>query len=183
MRAFLFGPEVRCRANACSVSNAFSARSMIWESWLPYQVQSGSSERPGRAERQIRRGLGCREGSEEVGLALLSDLQPLPFLPCMDAIARHCGCCHPGSFTCRAGEPGLQNKGGWDAELARYLRAEKYNVQKAEKRLREQTVWRTEFFPKGEFTEVCHQHSSGCTTTSIARCCHTCQCHVQGLTK
>ncbi|CAK0773230.1 hypothetical protein CVIRNUC_004043 [Coccomyxa viridis] len=53
----------------------------------------------------------------------------------------------------RAGEPGLQDKGGWDVELARYLRAEKYNVQKAEKRLREQTVWRTEFFPKGEFTE------------------------------
>lgn len=38
MRAFLFGPEVRCRVIACSVSNAFSARSMIWEFWLPYQV-------------------------------------------------------------------------------------------------------------------------------------------------
>ena len=55
---------------------------------------------------------------------------------------------------CRAGEPGLADKGGWEAELARYLRAEKNNVQKAEKRLREQTVWRTECFPKGEVTEV-----------------------------
>ena len=134
----------------------------------------GSSERPRRAERQIWRGLGCREGSEKVGLALLSDLQPLLFMPCKDAIARHCGCCHPGSGACRAGEPGLQDKGGWDAELARYLRAEKYNVQKAEKRLREQTVWRTEFFPKGEFTEVefthCHQNTSICTLIATATC-------------
>ena len=38
MRAFLFGPEVRCRANACKVSNLFSATSMNRESWLPYQV-------------------------------------------------------------------------------------------------------------------------------------------------
>ena len=38
MRAFLFGPEVRCRANACMLSNAFSAGSMIRESWLPCQV-------------------------------------------------------------------------------------------------------------------------------------------------
>ncbi|CAL5218691.1 g400 [Coccomyxa viridis] len=53
----------------------------------------------------------------------------------------------------RAGEPGLQDKGGWDALLARYLRAEKYNVQKAEKRLRDQAVWRSAFCPKGQFSE------------------------------
>ena len=114
----------------------------------------GSSERLGGAERQIRRGLGCREGSEEVELALPSILQPLPVMPCEDAIAMHCTSCLPGMSVCRAGEPGLADKGGWEAELARYLRAEKNNVQKAEKRLREQTVWRTEFFPKGEITEV-----------------------------
>ena len=55
---------------------------------------------------------------------------------------------------CRAGEPGLQEKGGWDALLARYLRAEKYNAHKAEKRLREHAVWRTKFCPEGQFTEV-----------------------------
>ena len=55
---------------------------------------------------------------------------------------------------CRAGEPGLQDKGGWDALLARYLRAEKYNVQKAEKRLRDQAVWRSAFCPKGQFSVV-----------------------------
>ena len=38
MRAFLFGPEVRCHANACIVSNVFGATSMNPESWLPYQV-------------------------------------------------------------------------------------------------------------------------------------------------
>ena len=54
----------------------------------------------------------------------------------------------------RAGEPGLQEKGGWDALLARYLRAEKYNAHKAEKRLREHALWRTNFCPKGQFTEV-----------------------------
>ena len=60
---------------------------------------------------------------------------------------------------CRAGEPGLQDKGGWDALLARYLRAEKYNVQKAEKRLRDQAVWRSAFCPKGQFSEVSHRHT------------------------
>ena len=68
----------------------------------------------------------------------------------------------------RTGEPGLQEKGGWDALLARYLRAEKYNAHKAEKRLREHAVWRTNFCPKGQFTEVspvtsrvqrCHEDS------------------------
>ena len=46
-------------------------------------------------------------------------------------------------------------------------------MQKAEKRLREQTVWRTEFFPKGEVTEVGfadrHQHTSICTLLSTAK--------------
>ena len=60
---------------------------------------------------------------------------------------------------CRAGEPGLQDKGGWDALLTRYLRAEKYNVQKAEKRLRDQAVWRSAFCPKGQFSEVSYKHA------------------------
>ena len=74
--------------------------------------------------------------------------------------ARLCATMCKYNLVCRAGEPGLQEKGGWDALLTRYLRAEKYNVQKAEKRLRDQAVWRSAFCPKGQFSEVSYRHAS-----------------------
>ena len=65
--------------------------------------------------------------------------------------AHACECFPRQQYYGRAGEPGLQDRGGWDALLARYLRAEKDSVQKAEKRLRDHAVWRTDFCPKGQF--------------------------------
>ncbi|KAK9915876.1 hypothetical protein WJX75_005565 [Coccomyxa subellipsoidea] len=51
------------------------------------------------------------------------------------------------------GEQGLDEKGGLEKLLLRFLRAEKYNVPKAEKRLREHAAWRKAFFPKGRIRE------------------------------
>ncbi|EIE25944.1 CRAL/TRIO domain-containing protein [Coccomyxa subellipsoidea C-169] len=51
------------------------------------------------------------------------------------------------------GEQGLQDKGGLEALLLRFLRAEKYNVPKAEKRLREHAEWRKVFFLNGSISE------------------------------
>jgi hypothetical protein len=55
---------------------------------------------------------------------------------------------------CSGGEQGLDEKGGLEKLLLRFLRAEKYNVPKAEKRLREHAAWRKAFFPKGRIQEV-----------------------------
>lgn len=52
------------------------------------------------------------------------------------------------------GEQGLQDKGGLEALLLRFLRAEKYNVPKAEKRLREHAGWRKVFFLNGSISQV-----------------------------
>ncbi|CAL8470169.1 g9711 [Coccomyxa elongata] len=53
----------------------------------------------------------------------------------------------------KGGEQGLQHEGGFEALLLRFLRAEKYNISKAEKRLREHATWRESFFPNGKLSE------------------------------
>ena len=44
--------------------------------------------------------------------------------------------------------------GGPSGPLARFLRAEKFNMQKAEKRLKGHAAWRADYVPSGRIFEV-----------------------------
>ncbi|KAL3149954.1 hypothetical protein ABBQ38_013315 [Trebouxia sp. C0009 RCD-2024] len=52
------------------------------------------------------------------------------------------------------GEPGMLGTSGVDDQtLLRFLKAEKYNVSKAEQRLRSHAAWRKEYVPRGRIQE------------------------------
>ena len=47
--------------------------------------------------------------------------------------------------------------GGPSGPIARFLRAEKFDMQKAETRLRAHAAWRANYVPKGRISEVVHR--------------------------
>lgn len=55
----------------------------------------------------------------------------------------------------KGGEPGLiQDQGLDDHTLSRWLRAESYNLKKAEARLRAHAQWRASYVPHGHILQV-----------------------------
>ena len=54
----------------------------------------------------------------------------------------------------QGGEPGLLADGLDDDTLFRWLRAEDFNVSKAEARLRSHAAWRSSYVPQGRILEV-----------------------------
>lgn len=77
----------------------------------------------------------------------LRDVGPAQHLamPCMCAVRRRGG---------EAGMPADGGMGGPSGPLARFLRAEKFDVHKAEKRLRAHAAWRASYIPDGRISEA-----------------------------
>ena len=73
-------------------------------------------------------------------------------------------------WSCRGGEictPWQPDLYGQAGPLWRFLRAEKYNADKADKRLRCHAAWRAEFVPRGRIHEVQAQCGHGRIVTHI----------------
>ena len=73
----------------------------------------------------------------------------------------------------RGGEPGLISDTFDDHTLARWLRAEEYNVRKAETRLRDHAAWRAQYVPKGRILEVTVQQPLWTRRQAGVVSCHT----------